>query len=188
MLIGLTGPNAAGKGAVAKYLTKQGFTCLSLSDVLREELSGRGQQIEREALVALGNEFRERSGPGVLAEKILERIIAGRSYVIDSIRHPAEVEVLKRRTDFHLVRVNAPVRVRFERTRRRGRENDPTDLEAFLELERRELEGQGDDHQQLGLTMTLADYTIENDGSVQELEMKVDLMMSDFENRNRGDG
>jgi dephospho-CoA kinase len=185
MLIGLTGPNAAGKGAVAKYLMDQGFAYLSLSNVLREELRRRGENIERQNLLSLGNELRKSDGPGVLAERILERIIEGPSCVIDSIRHPAEVEVLRRRSDFFLVLVDAPVEVRFERTRRRGREKDPGSFEAFLELEQRELSGKDEDHQQLFKTMQMADYTVRNDGSMQELEEKIDMMLSAFESVKR---
>ena len=37
LVIGLTGPNAAGKGEVANHLEARGFRLHSLSDIVREE-------------------------------------------------------------------------------------------------------------------------------------------------------
>jgi len=186
MLIGLTGPNAAGKGAVARHLRKRGFVYLSLSDVLREELKARGLDPDRESLIRMGNELRESEGPGILAARILERIVPGRSYIVDSIRHPAEVETLRRKSDFFLTVVDAPAEARFKRIKRRKRENDPTTLEAFELLEARELAGREDDHQQLARTMVLADYVIDNKGTFGDLRDKVDRMVSEIESRCTG--
>ncbi len=185
MIIGLAGTNGSGKGAVARYLREQGYTPLSLSDVLREELARRGQPVDREALMALGNELREAEGPGVLAERVIEKIDSGRHYVVDSVRHPAEAEALRRRSDFFLVRIDAPPEVRFERIRHRSRENDPSSYEEFLDLDRRELEGGDEEHQQLARTMETTDYEITNDGTLAELHRKVDLMLGDLGSRNR---
>ena len=74
MIIGLTGKNGAGKGEVAKFLKERGLDCLSLSDVLREELAKRRKSVTRDNLVGLGNELRKKFGPGVLAQKTLEKV------------------------------------------------------------------------------------------------------------------
>ena len=124
MIIGLTGRNASGKGEAAKFLKERGFHYFSLSDVLREEASKNGKEITRDSLMALGNSLREKGGPGVLAEKIFSKFDPEKYYVIDSIRHPAEVQVLKRRNDFFLLEVQAPQKLRFERIRQRNREKD----------------------------------------------------------------
>ena len=91
MLIGLTGRNAAGKGEVAKHLQAIGFQYYSLSDVIRDEIRDRRLEPTRENLIQTGNELRQKFGPSVLADRILERIDDDKNYVIDSIRNPAEV-------------------------------------------------------------------------------------------------
>src|SRR5262245_24085161 len=126
MLIGLTGRNASGKGEVAKYLEKKSFYYHSLSDVIRDEVRRRGQPLTRETLIDTGNELRQRYGAAVLAERILEKIESDKHYVIDSIRNPKEVETLRRTKGFKLVRIIAPIEVRFERLKKRGRDGDPT--------------------------------------------------------------
>ena len=86
MIIGLVGRNAAGKGTVANYLKEKGFYYFSLSDVLRQEAEKRGLEENRENLIAIGNELREKFGAQVLAEKAVEILEKDRNYVIDSIR------------------------------------------------------------------------------------------------------
>src|SRR5437867_1715864 len=85
MIIGLTGPNAAGKGEVARYLERRGFHYFSLSDEIRGEIRQRGLEISRERLIDVGNELRARFGPAVLAERVLSRTASDRNYVVDSI-------------------------------------------------------------------------------------------------------
>jgi dCMP deaminase len=177
MLIGLTGRNAAGKGEVAKYLQTKSFYYYSLSDAIREELRARKIKVTREALIQIGNELRQRFGPGVLADRILQHTQPDRNYVIDSIRNPAEVAVFRKGKDFRLILVDAPVVVRFERTVARGRENDPTTFEEFVALDNREAAGD-ETSQNLTKVEQLVDETLINDGSLEELHPKVDLMVS----------
>src|SRR5713101_5864542 len=141
MLIGLTGRNASGKGEVARYLQKKSFYYYSLSDVIRDEIRARGLELTRENLITIGNELRQRYGPNILAERILAKIEDDKHYVIDSIRNPSEVDAFRAAKHFKLIRIEAPQEVRFQRILSRRRESDPRTLEEFIELEKREAEG-----------------------------------------------
>ncbi len=125
MIIGLTGKNGSGKGEAARFLTESGYEYYSLSDILRDELKARGKEVTRENLIAIGNEVRENHGAGALAERTLQKLGAEAHAVVDSVRNPFEVEALRRRSDFHLLSIEADPQTRFERTKARGRENDP---------------------------------------------------------------
>ena len=149
MIIGLTGKNGSGKTQVCEYLKARGFQYHSLSDAIREEILRRGQEISREVLIAVGNDLREKFGPGILAERILPGLERDQNYVIDSIRNPSEVEVMKRRKDFVLVAVDADQQVRFERSLNRGRERAARTLAQFVDEEERELESENPAGQQL---------------------------------------
>ncbi len=173
MIIGLTGKNGAGKTEVSQYLVGRGFEYHSLSDEIRREAEKRGVALTREILIDLGNELRNRSGAGVLAEGILARIGYDRNYVIDSIRNPAEVDVLRRRKDFVLMGLEAGQETRFERSRQRGRESAARTLEQFAREEARELESADPAAQQLIATQQMADVVIHNDGSIAELHQKL---------------
>jgi dCMP deaminase len=175
MLIGLTGRNASGKGEVARRLEAKGFQYFSLSDVIREEIRSRGGELTREALIQTGNELRSRFGPGILAERILQRVEEGANYVIDSIRNPSEVMALRRARRFHLLRVEAPVDLRFKRARLREREKETVTLERFIELENRELSGDAASQNLLEVER-MADETVENMGSLDELHSSIDAL------------
>jgi dCMP deaminase len=177
MIIGLTGTNGAGKTEVADYLRSHGFEYHSLSDEIRAEIRNRGQEITREVLISVGNELRSRHGPGVLAERVLRRLDRNHNYVVDSIRNPSEVEVLRSRGDFRLLCVDADVRLRFSRTRERGRERAAQTLEQFVAEEVKELDSRDPANQQLVATRRLADFTIQNDGSIQELRAQLDRLL-----------
>lgn len=179
LVLGLTGPNAAGKGAAAEALRALGFAYHSLSDVVREEARKRGRSEGRDDLILTGNELRREGGAGALAEGILPRL--GARDVVDSIRNPSEVAVLRRVAGFVLLGVDAPPALRFERARRRtGRGDAVQSLEAFL---RKEAEENGADPaaQQLAATFALADRVIRNDGTLEEFAARIGRLVEELE-------
>ncbi len=178
MIIGLTGRNCAGKGTVAEYLKKKGFFYHSLSDVIREELATEGKTITRAAMVEKGNEMRAKDGPGALAKKTINKMLKDRNYVIDSIRVPAEVNELRKLPNFFLLRVEAPLELRFARMKARGRESDPKTLEAFVEIENRELENADEAKQNIIVCESMADKVIQNDADVDALHDRIDALLA----------
>lgn len=169
MIIGLTGRNGAGKGEVANILVESGFIYYSLSDVIRETIQNSGKKVTRDELIKTGRQLREEGGPSVLADLILQKLDPEKNYIIDSIRNPAEVQALKRRSDFHLLQVVADQKTRFERTKARQRENDPQTFEEFVRIEDAEAENANPAGQQLNATIALAEFDIPNDASLDEL-------------------
>ena len=178
MLIGLTGENCAGKGTVSEYLSKRGFYYLSLSDVVREELSSEGNELTRENMIEKGNKMRKEFGPSILAKKILLKVEEDKNYVIDSIRSPAEAEELKKRKDFFLMYITAPPEIRFERMKSRAREGDPNTLEAFKKYEELEAKNADKTKQSLVDTAKIAYKTIENNGDIPHLYDQLDEMLA----------
>ncbi|MDD8020110.1 MAG: AAA family ATPase [Acidobacteriota bacterium] len=172
-LIGLTGTNGAGKGEVAAFYQKKGYSCISLSDVIREELESRSLPPSRENLIACGNELREKFGADILAHRAAARISG--PAVIDSIRHPAEIEYLRSLGSFILIAVDAPVEMRFNRVKKRGRDESASSLEEFIQQENRE-KASGGNNQQLDRCFALADLIIINDGSLAELHQKLEKL------------
>eukprot|EP00741_Cyanophora_paradoxa_P006498 tig00001003_g6289.t2 len=108
VLVGVSGLNGSGKTVVCDYFRQRDYAVLSLSDAIRQEVAARGLSESRTNLIAVGNDLRKTYGPGVLAQRILAQLQADRNYVIDSIRHPAEVQELRSSGCFKLVAVSAP--------------------------------------------------------------------------------
>ena len=181
IIIGLTGRNAGGKTTAAEVLSKRGFSYLSLSDVIREEAKKRDLASERENLIALGNELRERHGPGALAELTVAKMQPDRNYAVDSIRHPAEVQALRKAGSFTLFHIFAPLETRFERSMARKRAGDAQTLQDFIRQEEREFASSNVAAQQLLETERLANRTIENNGSLEDFTARLTTALREVE-------
>ena len=179
MLVGLTGRNASGKSTLVEWFSAKGLRSVSCSDSIRAWLAEKGIESTREALIEGGRELRRQGGGGVLAEMLLE-ILSGEDAVVDSIRTPAEVEALRERGDFFLIEVRADQGARWERMNQRGRAGDPVDKEVFLRQEEAEASSKDEAGQALDATAEMADITIDNDGTLEELERKLEEVWSNL--------
>jgi dephospho-CoA kinase len=177
LILGLTGPNASGKGEIAQYLQDKGFAVHSLSDIVREEAAARGLAPERENLIRIGNLLREEGGARVLAQRILSRL--GERDVVDSIRNPAEVVALRELPHFTLLGVQASWGLRFERSCVRGRPGDPTDADGFKQREAQE-NTTDPRAQQLQATFEMADRIVVNEGNLDQLRLSLDQLLTDY--------
>lgn len=173
MFIGLVGQNGSGKGAVAEILLERGFSYTSLSDIVREEATKKGRDHSRDNLIKTANELRAIEGPAVFAERTVKKLIDKNNFVIDSIRHPKEVETLRKLNNFKLLKVTAPIDLRFERVMKRGRNENAETLEEFKKRELIENKKSGDNVQRISDCEVLADIEIDNSGTLEELKEKV---------------
>jgi len=178
LVIGLTGPNASGKGEVADYLGRHGFSVHSLSDIIREEAARRDLPPEREHLIRIGNLLRREGGAAVLASRLRPRLC--RRAVVDSIRNPAEVQELRRLSHFVLIGVRATMEQRFARSQRRARPGDPRTLEEFRQRELQE-NSSDPEAQQLDATFGLADRVLDNDADLPRLHAAIARLLSEYD-------
>lgn len=179
MIIGLTGSFGAGKDTIADYLKSKGFVYHSLSDILRDELRKRNKEVTRENLIKIGNEIRSTVGAGELASRTLE-IIKGNNEtksLVVSVRNPEEVNTLRKDVDFKLWFVDAPARLRYDRTAKRRRSDDFQSFDDFLQKEKME-NSDDPNSQQLNEVAKMADVTIINDSTFQELYSRVDKLIN----------
>jgi len=177
MIIGVTGNYASGKDTVAEILQELGFKHISFSDMIRHEVSRRGEEITRDKLIEVGNELREKFGAEVLAKRALEQV-GESNYVFTSIRNPSEVELLQKRKDFVLIRVTAPDEVRLQRIIERNREHDPKTRQELQEKEAEE-NSKDPNAQQLNTVNAMATHELVNDTTLEELRERIkDLLTS----------
>jgi dephospho-CoA kinase len=172
----LTGRNAAGKGTIADLLKRRSFTYHSLSDTLRDEIRKKGIEESRDELIRVGNELRLSGGPSVLADLMIKNISTSGNHIVDSIRNPSEVDSLNRKYsnhEFYLISVDADSETRFQRLKKRGRIGDSNTWEQFLYQEALE-ESDDPSKQQLLLTMKKADFSLDNSGTIEQLENQID--------------
>ena len=179
MILGVTGNYAAGKDTVAEILQQMNFRHVSYSDLLREELKKRGEEITRQKLIDVANELRHDFGADILSQLALRPVEDGENYVFTSIRNPAEVNVLQQRRDFLLLNVLAPGKVRLKRITARKREQDPKTLSELREKERQE-NSKDPAAQQLNAVAKMAQVVLNNDSTKEKLQEKVEKVVADW--------
>lgn len=174
MLIGITGTNGAGKGAVVDYLiSSKGFSHYSARAVIREEADRRHLALNRDTTRAVANDLRREHGPAFLVECMFKEAVQDTNAVMESIRTIGEAEFLRSKGAFILA-VDADRKLRYERIVLRNSETDQVTFEEFCAQEDREMASADPWDMNVFGVMQLANARIENNGSVEELHKKTD--------------
>lgn len=182
-VIGLVGTLSSGKGTFADYLTSKGFVYYSLSDSLRDIATKLKLPHERDTLADIGNTLRERFGNDILARGAKRMVEdSDKDFVIDSIRNPAEVELLKQELNAYIVGIITSPERAFQFMEERNRPGDPQTWEEFIEVYERDLGITSPKHGlQIGSCLQLADVVVQNDGTRPDLESKIkELLFSRY--------
>jgi dephospho-CoA kinase len=179
VILGITGTNGAGKGTVVEYLVqKKGFKHYSNSGFITEEIVRRGLPVNRDSMNAVGNDLRKMHHPAYVAEQnYLRAEKAGGDAIIEAIRTVGEAHFIKERGGI-LIGVDADRRTRYERAVKRASEKDRVSFEEFCMQEDREMAQQEAHDMNISAVMKMADYTIRNDGTLEELRKQVDEVLA----------
>jgi dephospho-CoA kinase len=178
-VIGAVGDIGSGKDEVLKYLRdRYGVPYISTGDIVRQMAREDGVEGTRENLEAISKRCFTEMGRGcfvrMAAQEIMKRgwKVAG----ISGVRSPEDVAAMKEMfgNGFILVRVDiSDPGIRFERVRLRGERRDPLTREAFQEQDRNE-----EQEFQINRAEAMADYTIDNSGTLEELHRQLDELVS----------
>lgn len=136
--VGLVGTNGAGKSTACEWFVAQGFSCISLSDYVRSAATEQNLGHDRLTLIEVANRLKKEQGNDVLATKAMESSQHIERVVFDSIRHPIEMNTLKKHATF-IIGIDAPVELRYQRIQQRQKETDKvtfTEFQHHDELER----------------------------------------------------
>mgnify|MGYP000865930078 CR=1 FL=1 len=175
-IIGITGTLGAGKGTIVDYLTKHhGFVHFSVRGYLTKIIQQKGLAVNRDTLVATANELRAANSPSFIVEELLKGALArGKDCIIESIRTVGDITALRAKGGFTLFAVDADQKLRYTRIVERASETEKITFEVFADNERREMESQDPNKQNLSACMQLADFTFQNNESFDELYRQVD--------------
>ncbi len=176
IIIGITGTLGAGKGTIVEYFVEEkGFVHYSVRGLLKEKLVEMGETVNRDSLTHLANKLRAGNSPSYLIELLYDKASEnGKNCIIESIRTPGEIELLRKKPDFYLLAVDADPKVRYERIVLRNSETDNISFETFLENEKREMQSNDPNKQNLSACIKQADYVINNNGSLEQLKKQVE--------------
>ncbi len=178
MIIGITGTNGAGKGAVVEYLTQKGFKHYSAREFIVDEIKRRGLSVDRSSMREIANDLRQIHRPTYIGEQLYNRAAAeGGNAIIESIRETAMAKFLKGKGEY-LLAVDADREIRYERTVLRGSETDKVTFEQFCEQEDREMNATASWNMNIAGVMKLSDFTLQNNGTLEELHAQIDKVLA----------
>lgn len=194
MYIALTGYMGTGKGEISKKLQEQGYKYISLSNIVRTETEKRGLEQTRENLQNVGNDLRKTYGPGILAIRVRETIeneegeaLGTGKWIIDGVRNPIEVSELKKIPKSFLLATTASEKTIIGRILSRARqgEQNTTEEEIIEKLKKESGVGENENGQQVQKCIELADHLIINEGTLEDLEKKLEHFISITEGKDR---
>ena len=184
MIIGLAGSFGAGKGVVVEYLVSQKkFTHYSASGFLTEEIVRRELPVNRDSMIEVANQLRGQHGPAYIIQTLYDRAIEnGGDAIIESLRAVAEVEKIQE-LGGTVIGLDAQERLRFDRSVARGSNKDDVTYEKWREQEQRESNVTDPTKQNIFGALEKANYTIYNDGTLEELYAQVDAVLEQLTHR-----
>ena len=176
IIFGITGTLGAGKGTIVEYLTsKYNFEHYSVRAFLVERIEEKGLPVNRDSMVVVANELRASQSPSYIIDELHKKAVeSGKNCIIESIRTPGEVDSLRKKENFWLIAVDADPKVRYERITARKSETDNVSFDAFVENEKREMTSSDPNKQNLSKCIEMADFVIDNSGSLFDLQQKVE--------------
>lgn len=178
IIIGITGTLGAGKGTVVDYLVnKKGYKHYSVTEYLIEELKKEKREVNRDGMREIANERRTKYGSDYITKMLFKKAsTAGVNAIIESIRSPGEAKFIKE--NGYLFAVDANQKTRYERIKSRGGEKDSVTFEEFKLQEKKESENTDPNTQNLPKCISMADYKIDNNGSVENLYDQIEKIIN----------
>lgn len=182
MILGVTGSFGAGKGAFVDYLTREkGFVHYSASGFITEEIEKRGLPVHRDSMRQVANELRDVYGSAYIIESLYERAkkCGHESSIIESLRARSEVAKIKALGGF-VIGIDAPPRIRYERTQKRGSNKDHVDFDTWCVQEKSEMNPDDPSKQDIFGALADSDTVIVNEGSLTEFYEKIDRVLREL--------
>ena len=168
-IMGISGMPGSGKSIVSDIATEKGAIIVSMGDIVREEAKKRGEGSKETA-----KNLRAEHGPYIVSELTIEKIKklqdegVGNLIIVEGIRSPHEVEMFKENFDnFIILSVFTNPALRFERLKKRMREDDSQEYSEFKRRDDNEL-GFG-----IGTVIALSDKLIINESDIESFEDEI---------------
>ncbi len=174
-VIGIVGMPASGKGEVSKIARELGIPVVVMGDAIRERVKKAGLPATDENLGAVSGRLRSDLGMDAIARLCIPLIEAESAPVVlvDGIRGDYEVATFREHfPDFTLIGIVSSFETRYRRLANRGRSDDSLTAEELRVRDEREL-GWG-----LGRALAQADYTIVNEGTLEEFLAEVRALLT----------
>ncbi len=174
-MIAIVGMPGSGKSEFVNVLLEFGYNVISMGDLVREETIKREYSLEESGKVA--QMLRDEKGLDAIAILTLEKIRDSNEdkFLIEGIRGIKEIERFRNEIDFFLIGIHASPKIRFERLKGRGREDDPNTYYDFQERDLRELSWG------LGQALALSDAIVDNNETLEKFRENIVKVIKKYE-------
>ncbi|MHA1712565.1 MAG: AAA family ATPase [Candidatus Ranarchaeia archaeon] len=167
---GIVGMPGAGKTTAVNSAKELGVTSITMGDVVREEADKRGLKRTRQNMLRLMFELRTEGGSGIIAKKCVEKVRRSNApiIVIDGLRCQKEVEIFREEyPDFQVISIHVRPKIRYERLKKRGRTDDPKNINEFNDRDMKEIN--------IGIAhvIALADEVVVNEKTISDLRKMI---------------
>ena len=206
-VFGVTGLPGSGKSIISRIAKKEGIYTISMGDVIREEAERNrcstgvaavnlrkkyGNNVVADRCVQkIKNYSKNRYNQKTTVKKMYNTHTNNQTpkkyskieqdiYIIEGLRSPQEVSYFKKHfKNFKIIAIHSNPQSRFNRLKRRKRNDDSTDYKVFKERDNRELKFG------IGNVISLADYMLINEGPIQIFKKNVRaLILNELKPRN----
>ena len=174
--MGISGMPGSGKGVVSDIAAERGAIIVSMGDIVREEAKKRGEGSKETA-----KNLRAEHGPYIVSELTIKKIKklqddgVDNLIIVEGIRSPHEVEMFKENFDnFIILSVFTNPTLRFERLKKRMREDDSQEYSEFKRRDDNEL-GFG-----IGTVIALSDKIIINESDLESYTNEINEFFSEL--------
>ncbi|MEM0134212.1 MAG: AAA family ATPase [Thermoplasmatales archaeon] len=162
LIIGMPG---SGKDEFAMVARKMGIEVINMGDIVREYTKSIGVSVSMSGEIA--SKERRNHGMDIWAKRTIEQVKSN-FIVVDGVRNVEEIVRFRKDMEIGLVvAISSGKDRRFSRLLKRGREDDPRNIEEFMNRENRELSWG------IGEVFATADRYICNEASIEEFRNKV---------------
>jgi len=175
-VVAIVGMAGAGKSEVARVFEEQGFKTVRFGDITDEELKNRGLEANEGNERCIREQLRKKHGMAAYAKLNLPRIdssLKSSNVVLDGLYSWEEYILLKEYYggQFTTVAVWASAAIRHGRLAHRAKR--PLTLEEAANRDKSEIENSNK-----GGPIAMADFTIVNQASLEELEKETERVLS----------
>lgn len=182
IILGLVGLLSCGKEATKRYLAeKYNAKDCKYSTILSDILKRANIPISRENLQKISTVLRQNFGEDLLAKAIAvdASVLDSNIIVIDGVRRLEDIEYLVKLPNFFLIRIEAELELRYKRQTERGEKVD--DKEKTFGQFIKDHEAEAD--RLIPEVMKTANYSIDNNGTLEDLHKQVDEIIEEILNK-----
>ena len=183
-IICIVGMAGSGKSIVSDELVRQGFVYLRFGQITLDKVKEKGLKATEENERKIREEIRKKYGMAafaVLNTSKIDGLLKKSDVVVDGLYSWSEYKILKEKYGeaMSVLAVYAPPKIRYERLKNRSIKNDQEQrFRNFTEKEAKARDYAEIENIEKGGPIVMADFTIVNTGTIDELKQAVNKIIS----------